>query len=158
LYSLGADEVIPEEFETSIEIFSRVLHRYGMARSVVESQVDRIRKQGYEMLRSPNVPTAPMQDVRSALNAAGAETVNLPADSPVLGKNLAELDLRSKTGATLIAVVRDGETRVSPGANFRLLSGDTAVLLGSPESIEKAVEFLVPNQNAFEHTLRGFNP
>lgn len=158
LFALGADEVIPEEFETSIEIFSRVLYRYGLARSVIENQIDRIRKQGYEMLRSPSGPTGPIEDLRSALNAAGAETINLPSDSPAIGKNLAQLDLRGQTGATLIAVVRNGETQVSPGADFRMQAADTAVLLGPPESIERAVEFLCPNQNAFENTLRGFNP
>ena len=158
LYALGADEVIPEEFETSIEIFSRVLYRYGIARSVIENQIDRIRKQGYEMLRSPSGPAGPVEDLRSALNAAGAETINLPSDSPAIGKNLAQLDLRGQTGATLIAVVRNGETIVSPGADFRMQAADTTVLLGPPESIERAVEFLCPNQNAFESTLRGFNP
>jgi len=158
LFELGANEVIPEEFETSIEIFSRVLYRYGIARSVIESQIDRIRKQGYEMLRSPNPAPEKIEDVRTALNAAGAETVRVPEGSPVLGKNLGELDLRGKTGATLIAVVRDGVTKISPGANYKMKALDTAVLLGSPEAIEKAVELLSPNEPAFENTLRGFNP
>lgn len=158
LFELGADEVIPEEFETSIEIFSRVLYRFGIARSVIEGQIDRIRQQGYEMLRSPNPPPDKTEDVRSALNAAGAETVRIPEGSPVLGKDLAELDLRGRTGATLIAVVRDGETKISPGADYQLRALDTGVLLGSPESIEKAVELLCPNESAFENTLRGFNP
>ena len=158
LYQLGADEVIPEEFETSIEIFARVLHRYGTPRNVIEGQIERIRKQGYEMLRSPSPLPEKMEDVRSAFNAAGAETVRIPEDSPVLGKNLGELDIRGQTGATIIAIVRDGETNISPGADYRLQALDTAVLLGPPESIEKAVELFVPNESAFEHTLRGFNP
>jgi CPA2 family monovalent cation:H+ antiporter-2 len=158
LFELGADEVIPEEFETSIEIFSRVLHRYGIARTVIENQIDRIRKQGYEMLRSPNPLPEKPENIRLALNAAGAETVRIPEGSPAIGRNLAELDLRVNTGATIIAVVREGETIISPGADFRLQALDTAVLLGSPESIEKAVHLFVPDQSAFEYTLRGFNP
>lgn len=158
LFELGADEVIPEEFETSIEIFSRVLYRFGIARSVIEGQIDRIRKQGYEMLRSPNPPPDKTEDVRSALSAAGAETVRIPEGSPVIGRDLAQLDLRGQTGATIIAVVRGEETIVSPGADFKLKALDTAVLLGASESIEKAVELFVPNRATFEHTLRGFNP
>ena len=158
LFELGADEVIPEEFETSIEIFSRVLHRYGMARTVIESQIDRVRKQGYEMLRSPNPLPEKPEDVRLALNAAGAETIRIPEGSPAIGRNLAELDLRVNTGATIIAIVREGETLISPGADLRLQALDTAVLLGSPEAIEKAVRIFVPDESAFEYTLRGFNP
>jgi monovalent cation:H+ antiporter-2, CPA2 family len=157
LFNLGANEVIPEEFETSIEIFSRVLYRYGVSRSVIESQIDRIRKQGYEMLRSPSGPVTPVVDLR-AFDAAGAQTVSLPEDSPVVGKDLAELDLRGRTGTTLIAVVRDGQTEVSPAANFKLRANDMAVLLGSPDAIERAVEFLSPDQRATEAAVRGFNP
>jgi len=156
LFQLGADEVIPEEFETSIEIFSRVLHRYGVARNVIEGQIEKIRKQGYEMLRSPNVSAGKVEDLRAALDAAGAETIRIPENSPVLDKNLGELDLRGQTGATIIAVVRDGETRISPGAGYRLKAHDTAVLLGSVEAIEKAVEFIVPADAA--STFGGFNP
>ncbi len=52
LYRLGADEVIPEEFETSIEIFSRVLGRYLIPKDSIEQLVTRIRSDGYEMFRS----------------------------------------------------------------------------------------------------------
>ncbi|HLM00773.1 MAG TPA: cation:proton antiporter, partial [Pyrinomonadaceae bacterium] len=55
LLELGANEVIPEEFETSIEIFSRVLLRYGVDRHTIENQIERVRRQGYEMLRSPSI-------------------------------------------------------------------------------------------------------
>src|SRR3990172_2960055 len=51
LRELGADEVIPEEFETSIEIFSRVLHRYNFPRNVIMDMIDKIRSGSYTALR-----------------------------------------------------------------------------------------------------------
>lgn len=51
LYPLGAHEVIPEEFETSIEIISRVLNRYFIPVNEIEKHIREIRKDGYEMLR-----------------------------------------------------------------------------------------------------------
>ncbi len=158
LFELGADEVIPEEFETSIEIFSRVLHRYGISRNVIENQIQKIRRQGYEMLRSPNAPSEKSEDISVALDAASTETVLLQEGSPVIGKNLGELDLRGQTGATVIAVVRDRETMISPGANYKLRSADSVVLLGSPESIEKAVRLVCPGKMGTETTVGGFNP
>jgi CPA2 family monovalent cation:H+ antiporter-2 len=56
LFRLGADEVISEEFETSIELFARVLHRYHIPRSVIGEQVDNIRQERYEMLRQLEAP------------------------------------------------------------------------------------------------------
>lgn len=158
LYELGANEVIPEEFETSIEIFSRVLHRYGISRKVIESQIDRIRQQGYEMLRS-TVPVPTMMDqVNLALDAANTETVRIVENSPVAGLGLGEVDLRGKTGATVVAVQHNGETQINPGADYILNPGDTVVLLGSPEQIEQATRILQPDETFGHSTLGGFNP
>src|SRR6059036_1353327 len=52
LTRLGADVVIPEEFETSIEIFARVLAHYGVPRGDIERLVEEIRGSHYEVLRS----------------------------------------------------------------------------------------------------------
>jgi CPA2 family monovalent cation:H+ antiporter-2 len=155
LFKLGANEVIPEEFETSIEIFSRVLLRYGTARNVIESQIEKIRRQGYELLRTSAMPPpAPAERVNAALGGAVTETVTLTPDSPVVGKNLGDLNFRGESGATVIAVVRGEETKISPGAGYKLAAGDTVVILGSPKKIDRAVELLQPDQI----DSAGFNP
>lgn len=159
LYELGANEVIPEEFETSIEIFSRVLHRYGIARNVIENQIERIRRQGYEMLRSPALPE-PVErrpDLGLALGSADTETVTLEPDSPVIGKTLGELNIRGRSGGTVIAVVRDGQTKISPGANYSLAVGDSVVLLGTPEKLDRARALFKPATAAPEVSIGGFN-
>lgn len=51
LRETGADQVVPEEFETSIEIFSRVLQYYRMPSRVIAEKAERIRKEGYALLR-----------------------------------------------------------------------------------------------------------
>src|SRR4030042_5822327 len=51
LIQLGANEVIPEEFETSIEIFARVLHQFQVPRNLIFELIERIRKGSYEVLR-----------------------------------------------------------------------------------------------------------
>jgi CPA2 family monovalent cation:H+ antiporter-2 len=153
LSELGADEIIPQEFETSIEIFARVLHRYGTARNVIEAQIDRIRSQGYQMLRSPSLPAGKIYGFGAALESASTEMLQLTEDSPAVGRTLGDLNLRGKTGATVIAVTRGGHTKVSPGAKYTLEPGDTIVLLGTPEKIERAQEFL-----KCAAPVGGFNP
>ena len=153
LLDLGANEVIPEEFETSIEIFARVLHHYGIPRNVLEQQIARIRKQGYEMLRSTAPASGLLNISKIGLDGAQTEAVTLTADSPVVGKNLGELNLRGESGATVIAIVKDdGNTKISPGANYQLCEGDTIVLLGSAKKIARAVGIVQPD------SVVGFNP
>lgn len=153
LYELGANEVIPEEFETSIEIFSRVLHRFGLPRPTIEDQIGRIRRQGYEMLRSPSIPAAEIGNLNEALQQAITETVQITSSCRANAMTLGELDLRGKTGATVIAVVRDSQTIVSPGADHKLREGDVVLLSGSAAQIEKAFELLDGRDG-----VEGFNP
>ena len=54
LLALGADEVIPEEFETSIEIFSRVLENYHVPVDEIEQISDSIRLNNYEVFNNPD--------------------------------------------------------------------------------------------------------
>ncbi|MCD9188981.1 MAG: cation:proton antiporter [Pyrinomonadaceae bacterium] len=153
LLELGANEVIPEEFETSIEIFSRVLQCYGVDRHIIEGQIAAVRRQGYEMLRSPSLQPVNIGNLNAALHEAVTETVKLEGGSPIVGQSLAELDLRNRTGATLIAVVRNGETKINPGGKYKLHQNDLLVLLGTVEKIERALDIINPNAAHI-----GFNP
>ena len=149
LRDLGADEIIPEEFETSIEIFSRVLREYGVARHDISRQVEEIRREGYQMLRSPSLAPVTMSDIAEALGGASTETLLVGADAAAVGKTIGELKLRSETGVTVIAAVRDGKTEINPGPDLSLEVEDLLVLLGAPEQIDRAVELI--NGNAARH-------
>lgn len=142
LYQLGADQVIPEEFETSIEIFSRVLREYGVARNVIQGEIEEIRREGYQLLRGPSRPALELSAISEALGMASTETLFIDRRSPVIGKTLGDLDLRKQTGATVITAIRDGNTEINPGPDFTFEAEDIIVLLGSPEQIEIALERL----------------
>jgi len=63
----------------------------------------------------------------------------------VIGKTLGELDLRKRTGATVMAVIRGTNTHVSPGAKYLLRENDTVLLSGSAREIEAASILLTEN-------------
>ena len=54
--------------------------------------------------------------------------------------------------ATVIAVVSEGNTKISPGANYVLREGDAIVLLGSAKKISRAIAIIQPDA-----TVGGFN-
>jgi CPA2 family monovalent cation:H+ antiporter-2 len=77
LFDLGASEVIPEEFETSVEIFSRVLKQYGVSNQSIEQEVEEVRKEGYAMLRSTSLPLVETRlSTRPVINGDLEGTVN----------------------------------------------------------------------------------
>ncbi len=143
LLRLGADEVIPEEYETSIEIFSRVLDRYHVPRNVISAQVKVLRGECYGMLRGACSAVRPMsQQVLGLLSSGAAETYLVVEGAWSAGRTLGAIDLREKTGAMVIAVVRGEESFAGPGAEFRIREGDTLVLVSSQSDIDRAVHYL----------------
>jgi CPA2 family monovalent cation:H+ antiporter-2 len=51
LLRLGADEVVPEEFETSLEMFELVLREYEVPPMEIKRRQEEIRREGYALLR-----------------------------------------------------------------------------------------------------------
>jgi CPA2 family monovalent cation:H+ antiporter-2 len=60
LQRLGANEVVPEEFETSLEIFARVLRTYGVPDATIRETAQAARNDHYEMLRERGATHTPI--------------------------------------------------------------------------------------------------
>lgn len=136
LAALGADEVVVEEYETSIEIFSRVLARYQVPRTEIEDYVGSVRESGYSMFRS--LPEDKVALCEFVLPAAFLEKAPVAAGSAADGKTLGELALRKKLGVSVLAVRRDGEIISAPGADTRLAAGDSLALAGERRAVAEA--------------------
>jgi CPA2 family monovalent cation:H+ antiporter-2 len=142
LSALGADEVVAEEFETSLEISGRTLRRLGFPLPWVESETDEIRRtreDGFRRFRAPDVAA---ERLEHALGGARIEFVTVGPDWPASGRTLRELDLRASGGATLLAAVREGKAVVTPGAEFVVEAHDHLLLLGTDTALEKSLEVL----------------
>ncbi|HXF92916.1 MAG TPA: cation:proton antiporter [Nitrospiraceae bacterium] len=142
LHQLGADDVVPEEFETSIEIFALVLRTYNMPQDFIVQKAEQIRREGYALLRRSELPELAHHLRGGTLTDVEVETCRIDEDSPAIGKSLAELSIRPRTGASVIAWTRDGITQSNPSEKVRLESGDVVVLLGSREQIRRAMSLL----------------
>lgn len=90
LYELGADEVVPQEFETSVEIFTRVPRRYLMPRDEIEKFVSEVRSDGYQMLRSRSRDFLSISDLSLNLPDVEISTLRVSERSPVDGQSLGQ--------------------------------------------------------------------
>jgi len=135
LYELGANEVIPEEFETSVEIFTRVLGKYLIPRDEIEKFTTEVRADGYEMLRSLSKEPASFSDLKIHLPDFEISTFRVSQKSPLAGKTLAQIQLRKKFGVTLLAIHRDSQIISDPGGDTKFCANDVLVLLGPPNKI-----------------------
>jgi CPA2 family monovalent cation:H+ antiporter-2 len=135
LYKMGADEVIPEDFETSVEIFSRVLRKYLVPRDDIEKFVAEVRADNYEMFRSLVRTGSSVSDLKMTLPNVDIVTLRVGETAPAVGLSLREIDLRKKYGVTLLAIRRGTETLTNPGGEITLLMEDSLIILGSPEKL-----------------------
>ena len=147
LTRLGADVVIPEEFETSIEIFARVLAHYGVPHGDIERLVQQIRGSHYEVLRSDAAGRLSLDAVAGVPQMA-IERMRLAPQSPLAGKRLAATGLRNQTGALVLSVVRGDEEIATPGPQFRLATGDVLVVVGQPHQLQAAARLIAGNSVA----------
>ena len=149
LLGLGANEVIPEEFETSIEIFSKVLHHYQVPRNLITEQIEKVRSGSYQVLRRTELPARSFSEKCEIVSDIETETYLIKDHTSASGHSLKELRIRSETGATVIAVRRGEEVISSPEPEFIFMPGDVIYLIGKKENVLRAMEWLeTPSQRA----------
>lgn len=75
--------------------------------------------------------------VQQQLEGLAIEWVNVPSASPLAGTTIAEGAFRTRTGTSIVAVVRGGTTIPAPGPDHRFAGGDVVVAVGTPEGLEQ---------------------
>jgi CPA2 family monovalent cation:H+ antiporter-2 len=136
LRRLGADEVIPEEFETSIELVARVLRLLHVPGNVVATQIRLLRDEAYRRLRDPQSKAAGGRRLAALVAAGTSELFLVLPDAAADGRLLSELDLAAAHVA-VPAVLRDGVPHAPPPEDFRVAAGDTLVLVGAHEDLAR---------------------
>lgn len=134
----GADQVIPEEFETSIEIFTRVLRKYLVPNDEIKQFINYIRSHNYEMLR--DISAVNFETGKDVMKMGNDEmeiaTVHVTqGKNKLVGKSLDSSSLRSDYGVTLLAIKRGKKyiTEITP--DTMIFQEDILYLLGAPDHI-----------------------
>ncbi len=135
LYKLGADEVIPEEFETSIEIFTRVLSKYLVSRDKIEELIAEVRADTYKMLRSPKDEQPFISDLKVRIPDVDIVVLFVHEGSLLVNKSSYELDLRKKYGISVLAIRRDSEILSNPDSSIKFRANDEIYVLGTRDKI-----------------------
>jgi CPA2 family monovalent cation:H+ antiporter-2 len=150
LIKLGADEVIPEEFETSIQILSRVLKKFHIPNSVILAQANTLRTESYGIFRDVRFTEHAFDQINQILAQGTIDTVLISADHSVANKTLKEINLRALTNATVISVIRENQFIPNPSGDFLIQPNDLLVLFGTHNAIDRAIEILTGRNSSNE--------
>ena len=140
ILELGANEVIPEEFETSIEIFTRVLHQYLIPQNKIENMTNQIRSGNYEMLRTVSqhyknqyaLSTIPEIEINTIQVSDTAQTL--------IGKSIGEMKIRQTYGITIIAVKRAGLMILDVDKDLLICADDILYVIGNHQAVNSFYE------------------
>jgi len=144
LYQLGVNEVIPEEFETSVEILVRVLRTFLVPQDEIEQHIADVRRDGYGMLRTMSRRHSHAVGISGYLAGAELATFRVQKGAVLEGQSLREGTIRSLSGATVLVIKRGDEVVPNPDPVWELKNNDTLLLLGSPAQLTAAGKLFAP--------------
>lgn len=81
--------------------------------------------------------TETVEEVRQEIEGVAVDWVQLTTASPAAGHPIGEGEFRTKTGASIVAVLRNQEPVPSPDADFVLAAGDVLVAVGPPAGLDR---------------------
>jgi CPA2 family monovalent cation:H+ antiporter-2 len=144
LITLGANAVIPEEFETSVEIFAQVLSEYHVPDHVIRQQEALIRSGTYRILRERAAPSssAVLTEFEEFLRRKVIEIYYVSQASGWEGKTVGDLPAGNDTGIVLLSILRGESAIVQPAPSERLSAGDKLVLFGGHAPLASALAAL----------------
>jgi CPA2 family monovalent cation:H+ antiporter-2 len=150
---LGVYEAVQPELEAGLELARQALACFGVAAEQAQNFADGVRRELYLPI---SAGASPAEDggeglftrLRQASRTIEVEWVRLPEgtdpngndpehsglpEGSLLGRTIGDLQVRSETGASVLAVVRGEKVIPNPGANLRLEPGDVVGIVGVPE-------------------------
>ncbi len=130
LRSLGADEVIADELEVSIEVFSRVLARMLVPREDIKRLIGEVRGEWRRMARSLAREATAVPDLHVDIPDLTTHTLRLTPHSPLVGVSIGASRLRPDHGVTVLAVTRGEQVTGNPPSESVLSAGDVLFVIG----------------------------
>lgn len=136
LLALGADDVIPEEFETSIQIFEHILHNFLVPEGDIHNFVDKVRSDNYQLFKSDL--KRPKTYRTSEVADFNITSLRMRSDSnKFIGRPLKELDLRAIYGINILAIKRKDNLLESIKPDEVIKQGDIIYIQGDQSRVEE---------------------
>lgn len=130
---LGVYEAVHPESEAGLELGRQALSHLGVPVGDVQRFADEVRRELYAPITRQSTDGDLLAQLGRVSRQIETEWVRLPENSPLKGHTIGELGVRTETGASIVAIVRDDLVLPSPGPDAAFEPGDLVGVLGTPE-------------------------
>lgn len=137
LLDLGANDVIAEEFEASLGVFTRVMDKFMIPHDDIERMVADIRREGYKSMLPGSFDELAVHVPDKSLAGLHVAVFTVDGASPLAGRSLMDVHLRREHDLTVAAARRGEEFVPNPDGPFVLSAGDRLYVMGTAEALKK---------------------
>jgi monovalent cation:H+ antiporter-2, CPA2 family len=142
LTELGAQDVIHPELEGGLEIVRHTLLKLNFPLQEIMRYIDAVRHDHYDMQINSEEEHRLLHDLINASQNIEVTWLRLPPENPLVGQTIAEANLRVRTGASVVAIMRKRKLMANPKSVTAFEAEDRIGFIGDKEQIE-AVEHLM---------------
>lgn len=126
--ALGVTEVVLPEFEAGLEMLRQALIHLQMPVPEIERHTASLREQ---LLTGDQRAARLLTQLRSAERQFDLQWMRIEAGSPLIDVSIGEAQIRTRTGASIVGVLRGETLEPNPAPDFRLRSGDLVAIMGT---------------------------
>jgi len=144
LSTLGAQAVIHPELEGGLEVVRHTLLALEYPLVQIQQYLDAVRRDAYDTTKFTPEENQMLDQLMAAVRGVTITWQAIGENSPLIGQTLVEANLRARTGASIIALMREHQIITNPEANLSFAQGDILGLMGDAEQIAAAVHLLHP--------------
>ena len=148
LADLGAQDVIHPELEGGLEIVRHTLLELGFPSQEIYRYTDAVRRDHYDMRLNTEEEHRLLHELLEAANSLEVHWFRLTEGNLLVGQTLAQANVRAKTGASVIAILREGHLIPNPKSMTVFQVGDRVGLIGETDEIEAAQKLLSESESA----------
>lgn len=141
LHERGVYEVVQPEFEASLEFTRQALVHLDISNNEIFKFTDSIRREMYTPLYENKMSYRTLTKLKNASHLLDLNWFNITKNSPLIGQSIQELKIRSQTGVSVVAVLREDIVFPNPAPDFRFSESDLIGVLCEPKQLDKFFEF-----------------
>lgn len=138
LYKMNIYEVVQPEFEAGIEMIRQAMALLDVPLNKIHEFTNTLRRE----YKTEKLKDAVFENIRNTPVLMDVSWFTVAQESPIAGKSIKELEIRSRTGVSVVSIFRDEKYVSNPDASFTFDVNDTVAVIGLPE-----------NKAAFENTF-----
>lgn len=138
LSRLGANFIVQPELEGGLELVHHTLLRLGFPLREVHEFSEAVRRDHYDININSDDEHRTLHGLLAAFEGIEIVWMTIGEGSPLAGLTLAEANIRSRTGASVVALIRDQQLTANPKSMTVFEAGDRIGVIGETEQIEAA--------------------